>query len=145
MPHVSSGIVAGGDRRLPYGGAESQRILVLDSDPAVADALAFLLKGYGYETVIARDVDNARDLLESESIDGVVTDPLFPGGGRHWLAELRAMHPDISVLVLTAESIDMLGLGTVYGLADAVLPKPSEPGVLVAVLRRTLGRWRGAS
>jgi hypothetical protein len=44
--------------------------------PAVADALAFLLKGYGYETVVARDVDNARELLESESIDGVVTDPL---------------------------------------------------------------------
>ena len=34
--------------------------------------------------------------------------------------------------------------GTVDGLADVVLPKPSEPGVLVAALRRTLG-GRGAS
>ncbi len=121
------------------------RVLILDADCSVANALAFLLDGYGFQTVVAGHVDEAREILETEAIDAVITDPLFPGGGRRWLAELRAVRPQLPVLVLTADFLEMLGLGSVYGLADAVLPKPSESGVLVAVLRRVLGRWHGES
>jgi DNA-binding response OmpR family regulator len=138
-------IAASAEKPRLSGSPPPVRLLILDADRSVANALAFLLDGYGYESVVARDVDDAREILDSEAIDVVIADPLFPGGGRRWLAELRAVRPQLPVLVLTADSLDMLGLARVYGLADAVLPKPSESGVLVAVLRRVLGRWHGES
>ncbi|HSP99509.1 MAG TPA: hypothetical protein VL049_19985 [Candidatus Dormibacteraeota bacterium] len=68
----------------------------------------------------------------------------LPDGGRRWLAEPRPKRPRLRVLVVTAEPWQALGLDRVYGLADAVLGKPAEPRVLVAMLDRMAGP-RGAS
>ena len=123
-------------------GLMRKRILIVDPDGAVGEGFAYLLTGYGYEPMVTRTVKTARALLARETFSALVTD-LLPAGGRRWLAELRATHPDLPVLVVTTQGMESLGLDRVYGLADAVLPKPADPQVLVAVVNRIVNGRRG--
>jgi DNA-binding response OmpR family regulator len=120
--------------------APGRRIPIADTD----GALAYLLAGYGYDTAVTHSISGARALLAEEPFAALLTDPALPDGGRRWLAELRAKRPQLPVLVVTAEPLDALGLDRIYGLADGVLAKPTEPRVLVAMLDRVVGE-RGAS
>jgi len=114
--------------------APDRRILIVDTDAALALALA----SCGYDTSVTHSISDARALLAEQPFAAVLTDLVLPDGGRRWLAELRAKQPRLPVLVVTAEPWAALPLDRVYGLADAVLSKPTEPGVLVAMLNRVV-------
>jgi CheY-like chemotaxis protein len=116
------------------------RTVIVDDDVAVGDALAFLLVTYGYDAVTVRNVAEARARLDRQAFAALITDLTLPEGGRRWLAELRARRPLLPVLVVTGAAIDAAGLERLHSLADAVLPKPVESQVLVAMLDRVIQR-----
>lgn len=121
------------------------RLLVVDDDEAVRDALADLLARPGLEVRKARDADTALRLLDEEVADVVFTDVRMPGmDGVELLQRIRGSWPWVQVILMTAYD----EMGTVVeamreGARD-FLVKPLDPAQLRELVSRILAeRSRG--
>lgn len=116
-------------------------VLVVDDEEAQRKVLAGFLRKAGYEALAAGSVDEALETVRARSVDAVLTDLKMPGkGGLELLAEIRALAPDVPVIVLTA-------FGTVDSAVEAMkrgavdfLTKPVDLGALEVLLVRALER-----
>jgi two-component system response regulator MprA len=121
------------------------KILVVDDEPAVRDALARALTSAGYEPELADTGGEALERLERQNgVDAVVLDVLMPGlDGLEVCRRLRSSGNEVPVLMLTAR--DAVG-DRVAGLdagADDYLVKPFALEELLARLRALLRRSGG--
>jgi len=118
------------------------RILVVEDDRRMADALVAGLKEHGYETTLARTGEEAFFLVHSTHPDVVLLDLTLPQrGGLEILAQIRAQPMDVRILILTSHnSVEDRVAGLNAG-ADDYLGKPfSFPELLARIaslLRRT--------
>ena len=122
--------------------ARRERLLLVDDDSAITDALAPLLRREGFDVTVAGDGERALAEVAAREPDVVVLDVMLPGiDGRGVLRELRATGRMVPVVLLTSvgeagERARALDEG-----ADDYLNKPFDPGELVsrvrAILRRT--------
>jgi two-component system response regulator MprA len=117
------------------------RILVVDDDAAVRDALSRTLRFEGYQVGLAGDGEAALRLVRGEEPDAVVLDVMMPGlDGLAVCRELRAGGCQLPVLMLTArESVGDRVAGLDAG-ADDYLVKPFATEELLARLRALLRR-----
>jgi two-component system response regulator MprA len=121
------------------------KILVVDDEQAVRDALARALTSAGYEPELADTGVEALERLERQNgIDAVVLDVLMPGlDGLEVCRRLRSAGNEVPVLMLTAR--DAVG-DRVAGLdagADDYLVKPFALEELLARMRALLRRSGG--
>jgi DNA-binding response OmpR family regulator len=119
----------------------TDRILIVEDDPAIRNGLErALLKG-GYDVSTRADAESAEALLAENGVDLLVLDVMLPGrSGLELCKRLRASGSDLPVLMLTAlsdESDKILGLD--LG-ADDYLTKPFSLGELQARIRALLRR-----
>ena len=104
------------------------RILLVDDDPLILQALGRDLEEQGYDVAVAPDGPPAVELLRRRRFDLVMTDLVMDeGDGITVLREAKALHPDILVILLTgfgdlSSAVDALRLD-----ADDFLLKPCEP------------------
>jgi two-component system response regulator MprA len=117
------------------------RILVVDDERSVRDAIERLLRLEGHEARLAADGDQALAALAQGTPDAVVLDVLMPGtDGLEVCRTLRAGGNRVPVLMLTARD----GVGDrVAGLeagADDYLTKPFALEELMARLRALVRR-----
>ena len=117
------------------------RILVVDDEPAVRDALERILRLDGFEVAVASD---GREAVRSQALapaDAVLLDVLMPGlDGLEVCRRMRDTGDRTPVLMLTAR--DEVG-DRVAGLeagADDYLPKPFALEELLARVRALLRR-----
>jgi two-component system response regulator MprA len=117
------------------------RILVVDDDRAVRDALRRVLALAGYEVDCAEDGDVALESISQRLPDAVVLDIGMPGtDGLEVCRHLRGNGNRVPILMLTAR-VDVAD--RVAGLdagADDYLPKPFDIEELKARLRALLRR-----
>ncbi|MFF5259786.1 response regulator transcription factor [Actinomadura viridis] len=122
-------------------GAAPARILIVDDEPAVREALAGSLEFEGYQVGEAADGVMALEQVDRRPPDLVVLDVLMPRmDGLTTCRRLRARGATMPVLMLTAR--DMVG-DRVTGLdagADDYLAKPFELDELLARIRALLRR-----
>ena len=117
------------------------RVLIVDDDRALRDALRRALALAGYETVQAEDGEGALAEIAARPPDAVVLDIGLPDvDGLEVCRRLRAAGERVPVLMLTArdaveDRIDGLDAG-----ADDYLVKPFDVGELQARLRALLRR-----
>ena len=135
------------DCRGPRGGAAGEvkitrvRILVVDDDRAVRDALRRALTLAGYEVQLAEDGEQALELVVQAVPDAVVLDVGMPGiDGLEVCRALRRLGNRVPILMLTArdavaDRIDGLDVG-----ADDYMVKPFDVGELKARIRALLRR-----
>ena len=122
------------------------RVLVVEDERTLADALAEGLREDGFAVETAADGLQAFDLALPGRFDLIVLDLMLPGlSGLDVCARLRRDGVTTPVLVLTARSGDAdqiraLGVG-----ADDFLPKPFSYRVLLARVRALLRRARGVT
>jgi two-component system phosphate regulon response regulator OmpR len=118
----------------------SERILVVEDDPRLAEMLSEYLGQAGFRITIAPLGATALRRLGESEYDAVVLDLMLPDmDGLSVCRQLRTK-ADTPVLMLTArgDAIDRI-VGLELG-ADDYLPKPFEPRELLARLRAILRR-----
>ncbi|MCZ4120879.1 response regulator transcription factor [Streptomyces sp. H39-S7] len=125
----------------PGENGETPRILIVDDEPAVREALQRSLAFEGYDTAIAADGMAALDQVDGYRPDAIILDVLMPRmDGLTTARRLRATGVTVPILMLTAR--DTVG-DRVTGLdagADDYLVKPFELDELLARLRALLRR-----
>ncbi len=81
-----------------------KRVLLVDDDPEIIDALRYALNSKGIETLIARDGNQGLAMAEREDPDLVILDMMMPKrSGFLVLEKLRRTHPvPVRVIMITA-------------------------------------------
>jgi DNA-binding NtrC family response regulator len=118
---------------------EPRTVLLVDDDASFRRVMEYQLREDGYRVLTAADMASALRHFKTDAIDVVMTDVKMPGGdGMDLLARLKAMQPDLPVLMLTAH-------GTIGAAVDAMkagafdyLTKPFSREQLRLALGKTL-------
>ncbi len=120
------------------------RLLIVEDDPALGDALTTGLRQLGHVVDWFRDGVQADAALASAPYDVVVLDLGLPGGdGMVWLGRWRSRELTLPVLILTArDGVDQRIAGLDAG-ADDYLIKPISIDELAARLRAMVRRSAG--
>jgi DNA-binding response OmpR family regulator len=118
----------------------SGRILVVDDEPAIVDAVAYALEGEGYQVTSRADGEAALSAALDERFDLVVLDLMLPKlSGTEVCRRLRA-ESDIPIVMLTAKDAEVdRVLGLEIG-ADDYVTKPFSIAELVSRVRALLRR-----
>jgi two-component system, OmpR family, response regulator RegX3 len=118
----------------------SARILVVDDEAAIRDALTYAFVREGYDVREAADGRTALETALSEPFDVVVLDVMLPGlSGTEVCRRLRAETP-VPILMLSAKGAE---IDRVIGLelgADDYVTKPFSVAELVARVRALMRR-----
>jgi DNA-binding NtrC family response regulator len=138
------GVSALGDRSAPVqaniDGAEHlglMHVLVVDDDEAVRKASCEIAGGMGFSVVGALNATAARAILKHQKVDLILMDlKLEGGGGLALLEQVKTLHPDTEVVVMTAfatvsSAVEAMRIG-----AGDYLTKPFAPEELTTVLER---------
>ncbi len=110
-------------------------VLIIDDEPAVADALFFLLCAHGFSANVALNTDSALARLQERCVDVIITDLRMPGVDRHWTAQLRSLCPDACIVVISGALPIGSALRALRATTNAVLQKPVDERVLLQTLR----------
>ena len=79
-----------------------KRILIVDNDETILEALAIRLEDQGHECVHARTGNEAIERFESETIDLIITDLNMPGCDGIALAESVRESSTVPIIIMTA-------------------------------------------
>ena len=120
----------------------THKILVADDEPNIVISLEYLMKREGYAVVVARDGQEALDMLAREKPDLVLLDVMMPHkSGFEVCQAVRASETlrDTKILMLTAKGRDTdIAKGLALG-ADAYMTKPFSTRELVQKVADMLG------
>jgi two-component system, OmpR family, response regulator MprA len=117
------------------------RLLIVEDDPAVRQALARALETEGYELHLAEDGVQALAVLAQSPPDAVVLDVMLPGiDGLEVARRIRARRDAVPILMLTARGAVGDRVAGLDAGADDYLVKPFALEELLARLRALLRR-----
>lgn len=117
------------------------RILIVDDDAGIRDAVSFYIRKEGYDVVAVSDGVEALRVYQEGDFDLVILDIMMPGhGGFEVCSAIRDKDPRIPVIFLSVKDnlIDKK-LGFKLG-ADDYITKPFEPTELVLRVNSCLRR-----
>jgi DNA-binding response OmpR family regulator len=119
------------------------RVLVVDDEPAIVDAITYNLRQQGFIPIIAGDADTALRLLRAKEPDVVILDVMLPSGSGVDVCRLiRQSGNTIPILMLTARVSENDRVQGLEAGADDYLVKPFGMRELMArihaLLRRSL-------
>ena len=117
------------------------RVVVVDDDPGIRDAVGEFLGRHGFEVAEAADAQGLSRALAAAPADVIVLDVMLPGDDGLTLCRRITAQPDApAVIMLSAmgEDTDRI-VGLELG-ADDYLAKPCNPRELLARVRAVLRR-----
>ena len=113
------------------------RVVVVDDEPAIRFSLSELLEADGHDVRAAEHAPAALALLEQAPADLVLTDLRMPKvSGLELLAAVRAHHPDVLVVLVTAHGDERTAVRALREGAYDYLPKPFDNDEVRATVRR---------
>jgi two-component system response regulator RegX3 len=118
----------------------SGRILVVDDEPAIVDAVAYALQGEGYEVDSRGDGEQALAAALEGSFDLVILDLMLPAlSGTEVCRRLRDAS-DVPILMLTAKDAEVDRVLGLEAGADDYVTKPFSIAELVSRVRAIFRR-----
>jgi len=120
----------------------AERILVVEDEAGLREALAYNLKREGYSVTAVEDGTSAIDCAQRENPDLVILDLMLPGIDGFEVCRTLRKQSNVPILMLTArtEEIDRV-VGLEVG-ADDYLTKPFSMRELMARVKALLRRVR---
>ncbi|WP_145143778.1 sigma-54 dependent transcriptional regulator [Roseomonas gilardii] len=114
-------------------------ILIVDDEARLAEVLAVGLEGRGFETAFVCSTDAALGHVATQRVDLVLTDLRMPGlSGQELLRRLRAGHPGLPVVVMTAYASVRDAVELVKEGAFDYVAKPFDLDEVVTTIQRAL-------
>jgi DNA-binding response OmpR family regulator len=117
-----------------------EKILIVEDERAVADAIAYTLGQEGFETEVATDGREALDAFEQSPPALVILDLMLPGLSGWQLFTAFRRQRDVPVIMLTARTAEADRVAGLEMGADDYVPKPFSMRELVARVRTVLRR-----
>lgn len=134
--------------------SDAKKILVVDDDPDTTDQLSVILKGSGYDVVVANSQEEAENAVMGVRPDLAIVDVMMEHSDSGFVLchELKRLFPELPVAILTSvkaatdlsfapENADEKS----WVKADCVLDKPVRPERLRNEVRRLLGQPAAAA
>jgi CheY-like chemotaxis protein len=123
-------------QQVPYvkSNPKLRRILVVDDDKGVRDAMAGLLGDLGYDVAVATDGDEAVVLLQDATFGLVLTDLNMPGMDGWSLADHIRKASNVPVVLITASDRRSVEARLKDSSVDSVLYKPFRVEELLGVV-----------
>jgi two-component system alkaline phosphatase synthesis response regulator PhoP len=117
----------------------AKKVLIADDEPNIVTSLEFLMEANGYEVCVARNGDEALNLVNDERPDLVLLDVMMPArSGFEVCQKIRESGVSLKILMLTAKGRDIeIEKGRAMG-ADDYITKPFSTKELVERVRRLL-------
>jgi len=115
------------------------RILVIDDEPSVTDALRLVLGELGHHVDSAKTGGEAKELLKGAPYDLVFTDLRLPdASGIDLLTLIKSDTPDTEVIVMTAHGSIDITIEAIKRGAFYYIEKPFTPHQVTTLLERAL-------
>ena len=117
----------------------SIRVLIVEDNEVFRRPLQRTLEAAGYEVVAVPSGEDALDVLDRSTVDVLLTDHRLPGmDGVHLTRRIKAIHPALAIIVMTAYgTIESAAEARRQG-ADDYLLKPFETPDFLLALHRAL-------
>jgi DNA-binding response OmpR family regulator len=116
-------------------------ILIVDDEPGVVVALQFLMEKEGYTVMVAKNGEDALELIYKYKHDLVLLDIMLPGIDGYEVCEIIRLNPayrKVKVLFLTAKGREVeIAKGMALG-ADDYITKPFSNKELIAKVKAIL-------
>jgi two-component system NtrC family response regulator len=117
------------------------RILIVEDDLNLQRVLEAQVERMGYDVSTAGDASHAREALEKDPYDLVITDLNLPGiSGLELLEAIRADYPGTMVILITAYGTVQTAVQAMKAGAYDYLTKPLHPFELKTLINRALER-----
>jgi DNA-binding NtrC family response regulator len=121
----------------------TDRILVIDDDPGLAEVIELLLEREGYAAQRAATVKRGVELAATGEFDLAVTDLKLPDGtGLDLISTLRAAQPELPIIVITSYSSIESAIGALRAGAVDYIIKPFDNDEFVHAVQRALNERR---
>jgi len=119
------------------------RILVVDDEPVQRELISGFLKKQAFDVVAAETGQKALELFRQDSIDLILTDQKMPHmSGLDLLQAVRAINPEIPVILMTAFGSIEAAVSAIQGGATDYLTKPLNLDELLHRIRQVSDRYR---
>jgi len=119
------------------------KILVIDDEPTLRDALQVALAHVGYEVFSCRTGEEGLDLFSRENPDLILLDHWLPGiNGDEVLRRIRDLSPETPVIIMTAQGSIELAVQLMKMGAFDFLVKPFELEQIEALVEKGLEKVR---
>ncbi|MEA1014840.1 sigma-54 dependent transcriptional regulator [Sphingomonas sp. LY54] len=119
-------------------------LLLIDDEPAQRRLVSAIGARAGWWVMGAPDVDAAQKLLageEGRDVDAIMLDHWLPGeAGADLIRQIRALRPDLPLLILTAQTSVAAAVDAMRAGANDFLVKPIAPDRLLAALNAATDR-----
>ena len=125
----------------PQAAATGKRVLIVDDDFEIIEAVRYALEGGGYEVVIARDGNQGLALAERENPDLIILDMMMPKrSGFLVLEKLRRLRDEpLPVIMITGnEGSRHKAYAELLGVSDYIR-KPFAMDRLMEAVNKLLG------
>ena len=120
----------------------AERILIVEDEPAIAEAVEYALKAEGFDVQAVNDGNEALAQARAQSYDLLVLDLMLPGlSGTEVCRQLRNDSP-VPIVMLTAKDSEIERVLGLEAGADDYVTKPFSMPELVARVRALLRRRR---
>lgn len=129
---------------LPHTAVAARKVLIVDDQPDVREALRLLLKGAGYSIETAESPKDALAAAAYRDQDLIVLDMNYTWDttsgeeGLHLIDNLRAQSCDVPIIAMTGWSTIELAVAAMHRGASDFIPKPWDNRQFLATVEKHL-------
>jgi|SRR5579884_544120 len=116
------------------------RILIVEDEVAIAEAIGYALRDAGYDVDVAADGTTALEAARARAYDLMVLDLLLPGTDGFEVCRTLRSESDLPIVMLTARDTDQERVRGLDLGADDYVTKPFSVAELVSRVRALLRR-----
>lgn len=118
-----------------------KEILIVDDEPSIVVQIQFLMEQQGYKVIVAKNGEDALDIILKYKPDLILLDIMLPGIYGYEVCEIVRLNPDfrnVKIIFLAAKGREVeIAKGMALG-ADAYIIKPFSSAEVISKVKELL-------